>query len=60
MDSEQEQKNSGRQVDNLSINMQNTPTYYVKYRKEENEDKAIRELIKNKSVAEVIAKEQEK
>ena len=41
------------QVENISMNLQNTPTYYLKYRKKESKDKALRELIKEEGVAEV-------
>ena len=40
------------------MNLQNTPTYYIKDRKEVNEDKALRQLINEEGVTGVAAIEQ--
>ena len=40
------------------MHLQISPTYLVKYRNEESEDKTLRELINEKGVAEVTAKEE--
>ena len=46
------------QVKNLALHQQmKTPTYFVKYEKEENEVQALMELTKEEGVAEVIAVE---
>ena len=46
------------QVKSIGVHLQNTPTYYVKYR---NEEDKVKELIglKHKGVARVVATEQE-
>ena len=44
------------EVKNLALHQQmKTPTYFVKYEKEENEVQALMELTKEEGVAEVIA-----
>ena len=40
------------------MHLQISPIYYVKYRNKESEDKTLRELINEKGVAEVTAKEE--
>ena len=42
------------------MNLQKTLTYNIKYRKEENENEALRELINEEGVAKVTAIEQER
>ena len=42
------------------MHLQTTPIYYVKYRNEESEDKALRKLINEDGVAEKTTKEKEK
>ena len=45
-----------RKVKNLALHQQmKTPTYFVKYEKEENEVQSLMELTKEEEVAEVIA-----
>ena len=49
------------QVKNLVLHQQmKTPTYFVKYGKEENQVQALMELTKEKGVAKVIAVEKKK
>ena len=45
------------QVENIAVHLQNTPTYYVKYRKEEDRIKALIELKHKEGVARVVARE---
>ena len=49
-------KNCG-QMESIVMHFQNAPIYYVKYKYEENEFKALIELVNEKGMAEVIAVE---
>ena len=41
------------------MQLQNAPIYYIKYKKEDSKDKALKELINKGGVAEVATKEKE-
>ena len=48
------------QVENIVVRLQNTPTYYVKYGKEDDRIKALMELKHKERVARVVTTEERK